>query len=199
MTSILHLFHILEPVEPTEPTEEPTTEEPVPEGKSSKWGSLILTFNRQTCRLILVSKLSRCFVVTLLARISSWKFEMLTALTLLQDQERALLISVQQKCAWNLNITGLFSVLQKSICLSLEPLEEAKRKRAGDDGNGKGGVRSLPGLIPCALIISYSCLLLFQVGASEEERDEWTIVFIKAGTKSISAHSRMTKRTFFSC
>ena len=36
MTSILHLFHILEPVEPTEPTEAPTTEEPVPEGKSSK-------------------------------------------------------------------------------------------------------------------------------------------------------------------
>ena len=36
VTSILHLFHILEPVEPTEPTEAPTTEEPVPEGKSSK-------------------------------------------------------------------------------------------------------------------------------------------------------------------
>lgn len=36
MTSILHIFHILEPVEPIEPTEAPTTEEPVPEGKSSK-------------------------------------------------------------------------------------------------------------------------------------------------------------------
>lgn len=36
MTSIFHIFHILEPVEPIEPTEAPTTEEPVPEGKSSK-------------------------------------------------------------------------------------------------------------------------------------------------------------------
>ena len=93
VTSILHLFHILEPVEPTEPTEAPTTEEPVPEGKSSKWRSLIFTFNRQKCRLILVSKLSRCFVVTLLARISSWMFGTLTSWTLLQDQERAPLIS----------------------------------------------------------------------------------------------------------
>ena len=34
MTSIFHLFHMLEPVEPIEPTDAPTTEEPIPEGKS---------------------------------------------------------------------------------------------------------------------------------------------------------------------
>ena len=91
----------------------------------------------------------------------------------------------------------MFSVLQKSICLSPRPLEKAKRKRVGDDGNGKGGTRSLLGLIPCALTISYSCLLSFHVRATEEERDEWTIFLIKAGTKSLSVHNRITKRTFF--
>ena len=34
--SFICVFHILEPVEPIEPTEAPTTEEPIPEGKSSK-------------------------------------------------------------------------------------------------------------------------------------------------------------------
>lgn len=65
-----------------------------------------------------------------------------------------------------------------------------KKARAGKDGNGKGGTRSLRGLVPCALTISYSCLLSFQVGASEEERDEWTIFLIKAGAKStVTVHS----------
>ena len=73
--------------------------------------------------------------------------------------------------------------------MSLEPLEEAKRKRAGDDGNGKGGTRSLLGLVvrsPFRTVASY----YFKWEPLRKE--------VKIGTKSIFVSSRITKHTFFS-